>query len=274
MGITLQPHPISLERSQCDVCQAVAFTEIGNLSTIEHMPWCPSLTVDVTAIDGTWGWHGLINDKNEWTHPDAPLWDYLRPRGLKVRADVKGRGFSWSTSLEGFQIWRRLFMRRAGLGAWEVGAVNLVDYHMPQTVDPRFHLKGCDTHIVAHSHGGNLPYIAAALGLKINVLVTVSTPVRMDVLHKYGTDGRKGIGFHIHYYSEGDRTQAMGELGDDYFGVMRKHPLADLNLALPQAAGHTGLLNNPFYFDKLLTAVSHIHRRHGRPDYLELRHAR
>lgn len=258
----------------CDICGSKVSHAQGTLLPVPHLSWCPSTVVKVTAIDGTWGWHGLTPSKVEWTHPDSALWDYLRDKGLKVTCDAQGRAFTWSTSLTGHQLFRRLLTRRPNLTAWEVGAVNLINYQMPDTVEAKYHRKGCETHMIAHSHGGNLPYIAAAMGLKINVLVTVSTPVRHDVLELYGDEGRKNIGYHIHYWSVNDKTQIAGSWADGHKGIVQAHPLADLNIRLAESFGHTGLLKERGYFSELLTAAEHIHLRHGRADYLELRHAR
>lgn len=174
------------------------------------------------------------------------------------------------------QLYKRLFGRKAGIKDWEVGAANFYDYHRPATVEPRHFLRGRNIHAIMHSHAGNLPYIACSeLGLRINVLATVSTPVRWDVLALHGEKARKNIGHHIHYWSKGDRIQRAGELGDGHvgnpLGWQGKHPFADENIELAEDCGHTGLLENPFYFEELLTFVEHVHQRHNNPGYLESR---
>jgi hypothetical protein len=232
--------------------------------------------ITVTCVAGTWGWRGLLSDPTHWTHPKSPLWQYLATKGLRVRVDRNGRGFTWGTRLAGFQVWRRLVGKKPGITDWEVGAAALYDYHRPETVNPRYHLRGRNLHMICHSHGGNLPYIAAAkLGLRINVLVTVSTPIRWDVLGpgKLG-DGdlaRKNIGRHIHYRSRGDRIQMAGQAGDGVVSLSGDHPFADENIVQEESCGHSGLLENPFYFDELLTAVDHMHHRHNNPGYLDHR---
>lgn len=224
--------------------------------------------IPATCVDGTWGWHGLAQPEDEWTHPKHPCQVYLREHGISNRCDARGRGFSWLSKLEGYMLLRRLFRPRAGLPAWEVGGANFYDFHLPLTVDPRFHLPGHSTHAFAHSHGGNLPFVACHLGLRVNVLVTVSTPIRWDVLQQYGPLARPNIAWHVHYYSVGDEIQVAGEYADGRFGWLREHPLADENIKLPAEAGHTGLLNNPKFFGELLTAIDRIHARHGAGDYL------
>lgn len=232
--------------------------------------------IEITCIPGTWGWRGLLSDPKHWTHPKAPLWVYLGTKGLCVRVDRHGRGFTWGTRLAGYQVWRRLFFKKPGITDWEVGAAALYDYHKPATIRPRYHLRGRNVHMIAHSHGGNLPYIAAAsLGLRINVLVTVSTPIRWDVLGVGrpgdGEKAKKMIGRHIHIYSRADRIQQAGQAGDGVVSLAGEHPFADENIVMEETCGHSGLLENPFYFDELLTFVEHVHKRHNNPGYLDYR---
>lgn len=227
-------------------------------------------TKAITCVAGTWGWRGLFPDQNHWTHPKSRLWSYLNTQGLTARCDRNNHGFTWGTRLAGFQVWRRLFGQKPSLQDWEVGAANFYDYHRPATVEPRHFLRGRNLHSICHSHGGNLPYIAcSAYGLHINVLVTVSTPIRWDVLKVHGEKARQNIGHHIHYWSEGDEIQAAGEAGDAHLGWVREHPFADENIKLPKEAGHSGLLENPFYFEELLTFVERVHERHNNPGYLD-----
>lgn len=237
---------------------------------------CASAPIPVTCVAGTWGWRGLLNDPKHWTHPKSTLWRYLNTKGLSVRCDRHGHGFTWGTDLVMPQLWKRLFGIKPGIKDWEVGAGGLYDYHRPATVQPRYQLRGRNVHMICHSHGGNLPYIAAAvLGLRINVLVTVSTPIRHDVLRVHGAIGRKNIGWHIHYWSDGDRIQRAGELGDGFLDNpltwTGRHPYADENIELASDCAHTGLLENPFYFDELLTMVENVHQRHNNPGYLDHR---
>ena len=233
---------------------------------------CPPATIPITCVAGTWGWRGLLSDPTHWTHPQSPLWQYLGTKGLTVRVDRRGRGFTWGTRLAGFQVWRRLFGHKPSLQDWEVGAAALYDYHRPSTVAPRYLLRGRNTHMICHSHGGNLPYIAAGvLGLRINVLVTVSTPIRHDVLRAHGENGRKNIGHHIHFHSKLDRIQLAGQAGDGVVSVAGEHPFADINVHMPEEVGHSGLLENPFYFDELLTFVDSVKERHNNPGYLDHR---
>jgi hypothetical protein len=228
--------------------------------------------IEITCVAGTWGWRGLLSDSTHWTHPKSPLWRYMATKGLLVRVDRHGRSFTWGTRLAGHQVWRRLFGKKPGVTDWEVGAAGLYDYHRPPTVQPRYHLRGRNVHMICHSHGGNLPYIAASkLGLRINVLVTVSTPIRHDVLSVHGEAGRKLIGRHIHYHSRADRIQRAGQAGDGVVSLAGEHPFADENIELEESCGHSGLLENPFYFDELLTFVEHVHQRHNNPGYLDHR---
>ncbi len=228
-----------------------------------------SIRVPVTAVVGTWGWRGLLKPQATIGNPNANVWKYLNDHRLTMRCDRKGRGFSWTSAIAGAEVWRRLFGSEPSILDWEVGAVNLLDFHLPMTVQSEHHLPGCRTHVIAHSHGGNLPYIAAAMGLRINCLATISTPIRMDVLNRFGPEARANIGYHVHYYSDDDFTQMLGGAGDGHIGLIRKHPYADVNVRLPENAGHSGLLENPFYFGELLTFVDEVLRRDGNEAYLQ-----
>jgi hypothetical protein len=232
----------------------------------------PPHLIPITTVVGTWGWRGLFYDPEHWSHPKSPLWSYLHTKGLAPRCDRNGKGFTWGTELTGHQLWRRLFFRKAGIKDWEVGAASFYDYHRPATVEYRHYLRGRNAHAICHSHGGNLPYIAcSAYGMQINVLCTVSTPIRHDVLSVHGTKARERIGCHIHYWSKADRIQIAGQAGDGHIGLSGEHPFADYNIRLDEDAGHTGLLENPFLFDELLTFVEHVHKRHNNPGYLDRR---
>lgn len=231
----------------------------------------PVPPIAITSVVGTWGWRGLLNDPEHWSHPKSPLWAYLRTKGLVLRCDHNGKGFTWGTELTGHQIWRRLFFKGPRMKDWEVGAASFYDYHRPATVDRRYYLRGRNAHAICHSHGGNLPYIAcSAYGMRLNVLCTVSTPIRHDVLRVHGKKARENIGYHIHYYTRGDRIQLAGQHGDGVIDFGGEHPHADKNVPLDDA-GHTGLLENPFLFDELLPFIEQVHQRHNNPGYLEKR---
>lgn len=235
--------------------------------------------IPYTAIRGTWGYRGLL-DQNHWATQGSPVADYLELHGLKLITDRQGRGFTWTTALDGWQFWRRIVGKHPDISDWEVGGACLKDYYMPPTVPDEYWTPGSKVIVIAHSHGVNPAIIAAALGMKINVLVTVSSPVRVDVLRKYGAAARKNIGFHLHYWSDGDRMQAVGGAGDRHYGIIREYAssedhqaiyVCNKNVPLPREAGHSGLLHEVSWFGELLTAVEIIQERYGRADYLECR---
>lgn len=230
--------------------------------------------IPYTAIRGTWGYRGLF-DQNHWATHGSPVTQYLEGHGLRLLTDSRGRGFTWTTALDGWQITRRIFGKPTDISDWEVGAACLCDYYLPPSVDPMYHVPGSKVIVLAHSHGANPAIIAAALGLKINVLVTVSSPVRVDVLRKYGREARPNIGYHLHYWSDGDRLQAAGGAGDGHYGIIREYAFSEQhapiyacnqNVRLPRAADHSGLLHEPSWFSELLTAVDIIKTRYGRDD--------
>lgn len=70
-----------------------------------------------------------------------------------------------------------------------------------------------------------------------------------------------------HFHSDrSDRWQWLGEIGDGRVGVVRRHPLADLNHDL-MGAGHSGILNNPELFPAWRPALDIVRLRHGRSDF-------
>lgn len=222
-----------------------------------------------TAVGGTHNYQGLVKRAGKWFNPGSPCMNFLESRDCRQIVDAKGRGFDWTTSLNGWEFWRPFLGLEPRLSAWECGALGLLDRHMPQTVESKYWLPGCSTHLIMHSHGGNVGVIACAEGLRVNVFVTVSTPVRNDVLDRYGALARGNIGWWIHYWSEGDEVQQAGGVGDGRFGTLREFPQADEIIRLPEGAGHTGLLTDWLLIPELLTVVERMHEADGRPDYME-----
>lgn len=230
-----------------------------------------STPVPVILMPGTWSYKGLFSSKGQWYHPDSFLPVYISAYGLRVLVDARGRGFIWDGGLEGLRFWRPLLGMEPDLQEWEIAGANFYDRQLPITVDPQYHMRGCDTNVWCHSHGINPVLVAAALGLRINTLVSFGSPIRKDVIEKYGAEARRNIGFHLHYWSAGDSTQVLGGIGDGDWGVRRRYPLADQNVKLPDEAGHSGILYDPKFSIDLHCAIDITKDRHGRADYLTYR---
>lgn len=191
--------------------------------------------------------------------------------------------FHWPTALAGWEFWKPWFGVEPDLRDWEIPARNALEIHQPSEVDPIYWPRPSRVHWAVHSHGVNPIIIACALGLRINVLITVSSPVRVDVLTRYGQRARRNIGYHLHFWSANDRTQAAGGMGDGYTGILREYRYAnrhgeviyaaDENVPLPEAAGHSGLVNEAQWRDKLQLAFDRVKSRDGRDDLVPIRAA-
>lgn len=181
----------------------------------------------VVGVAGTWAW------KSEWWQDDSKFWRYMQCHGI-YPARINGLPFRWSTDLA--DSWNPFKKRRSD---WESGGDALA-YYLDAL--PEQHRV-----VVAHSHGGQLPFICAAQGVKIDRLITVATPVRADM------DGtvrlaRLSIRHWTHVCdSKADRTAWWGAFGDRKLGNVREFTQADANVKIGDI-GHSGLLSNPDHF--------------------------
>lgn len=186
----------------------------------------------LVCVPGTWGFDGdLARLGIDWWQPDSRLAQYLATQGYVNQ--FAPRTFTWSTALD---IGKPL--------NWKSGGITLFVWLVPPLC-PEQRVRPDDTRVLAHSHGGQAAlYAAGVAGLKIQSLVTVSTPVRRDVLRDVMPAARENIGHWTHFYSEWDWTQAAGSVLDGRLGVFRQMPDADVNIMVPKA-GHSKLLHDP-----------------------------
>lgn len=187
----------------------------------------------VTAVQGTWGWEG------GWWEDGSRLWAYLAPFGIRP-ARVGDLPFVWSTDLGGtWQFWRRWFGGEPRWSDWEAGGYALAYFlrHAPES----------ERVVLSHSHGGQVALHAAALGARIDRLITVSTPVRADMAGTVAK-ARPHIGEWWHVCDlEHDRTAWWGAFGDGHVGNKREFRDADHNIRIA-GIGHSGLLEDPKLF--------------------------
>jgi len=127
---------------------------------------------------------------------------------------------------------------------WQAGAQALRYLLEPRGCPVPFSQRN----VIAHSHGGQVALLAAASGLRIRRLVTVSTPVRADMVNTI-VKARPNIERWLHIYDPTlkDRMQVLGELGDGRLGWKRSFPAADVNVSVA-GAGHSGMLTQPEWF--------------------------
>lgn len=179
----------------------------------------------VIAVAGTWAW------KSPWWKDGSPFWDYMARHDIEpMRA---GRlPFEWSTDLaDSWKFWKK---RRSD---WEAGGAALLYYVDAADIAPS------DTVVIAHSHGGQVVFHAAARGLKIDRLITVATPVRADMAETIAA-ARPNIRRWMHLCdAESDRTAFWGAFGDRRIGNVREFTQAD-RVVRVKRIGHSTLLND------------------------------
>lgn len=181
------------------------------------------------------GTHDGLDDAGRWWMDDSPFVAFLRANGHETVSST--HPFVWSGDLN-------------GLGGkhsdWRAGGNALFHYLVPPLcLDKR--LKPSETNIICHSHGLQVVLYAAAYGLKIQTLISVSGPVRRD-MELVATAARPQVARWVQIRSDrSDWWQWLGEIGDGRLGIHRNHPLADLNVKIP-CVGHSGLLRDAEHF--------------------------
>jgi len=223
----------------------------------------------VTLGPGTHAIKGGLRSRGDWYHDGSDVCEFFADHFIATSY------FPWPTALAGAEFWRPWLGLPAKLADWEVPALNAKERFQPSEVDPIYWPRPSRIHWLVHSHGIQPVLIACAMGLRINVLVSVCSPVRADVLNKYGAAARQNIGYHLHYWSHGDRVQLAGGVGDGHSGVLRDFTYSragrlvyrcDETIELPEAAGHSGLLHHVQYRPQLFTAIERILVRDGKDD--------
>jgi hypothetical protein len=198
-------------------------------------------------IAGTWGWDR--GGPTRWWEADSPFTAFMLGNGLQLVAGGEDP-FIWSTDANGATPWNR-----GKHHDWKAGGLNLRRYCKPgpQGSDEGAHYVPYESrNFIAHSHGLQVVLYAAAAGLRIHRLVSVSSPVRKDMA-AVAAAARPNIGEWVHLASDrSDAVQWLGELFDGAFGIVREHPLADINVCIKKV-GHSRLLEDPTAFPEWKT---------------------
>ncbi len=205
------------------------------------------MTCCYLPIPGTFAWNGTPTER-DWYHPQSAFNAFLHANGVEHLCPT--RPFVWSTDLDGIGWWQRWFGRSNTLD-WLSAGLNLFDYF-----DPPLSVllnRGAETtpfadrNLLSHSHGLQVVLCACAEGMKLRRLVSIAGPVREDMMAT-ARKARPNIERWTHVCSDdSDRIQWLGEIGDGALGIVRKHPLADLNICIPKV-GHSLLLDDPKQF--------------------------
>jgi hypothetical protein len=201
--------------------------------------------VRTVLVSGTHGWRGDASDRRAWFAPDSPFVELLNRQGAQPVFTPERQPFVWSTDLGGVGV------GRGRVAVWSAAGMNLYWYCVPPLC-PESRIPGDELAVVTHSHGMQVALFAAAAGLQIHTLITVSGPVRRD-MHAVAAQARPNIRFWLHIYSAGDWWQRLGALFDGQIGWAGAHPLADRNDVALAGAGHTGVLNDARYMALWLT---------------------
>jgi pimeloyl-ACP methyl ester carboxylesterase len=215
-------------------------------------------------VAGTWG------DKDVWWRPGSPVMSALLNRlgWVPLRDDP----FVWSMDLDG-TWWSRVTGRL--MRDWIAAAYALCyycGYHPDPSIDPdaRARAKAWKPGakyigqperpvLIAHSHGGQVALLATGvLGLPVSGLVTVSTPVRQDVL-SWARPSTPRPWLHL-YDPKRDWWQRLGALGDWRIGLSREMPIELARNVQVPGYGHSGLLERPDGAAKLVEAISAVER--------------
>lgn len=186
-------------------------------------------------VAGTWGWKD--NGTVEWYCPGHPFGQFLAAQGHAPVYDGN-KPFEWSTGLNG-TFW-------TGRRDWQAGGAALAYFCRS--------LGRAHVDIIGHSHFLQVVAFAAAEhDLKIDTLISVSSPIRKDMAAEYAAL-RKNTRYWLHLHSDGsDKMQWLGELFDGGWRswipggdarIVRSAPLADRNDFVP-GVGHSDLLYRP-----------------------------
>lgn len=204
----------------------------------------------VVLVPGTHAWLPGRN-AGQWYAPDSSWFTWFRSQGFE-RLLPDRRQFVWSTELDGLVPGRRL-------ATWAAAGENLYDYLVPPLAPERC-IPPAETFLITHSHALQVVLHACAAGLKVDSLIDIAGPVREDMM-AVAKLARRNIGDWQHVHSDrSDRMQWLGEIGDGVLGIVREHPLADVNYPVPKA-GHSGVLNDQKYFGLLEPCLQRVRRR-------------
>lgn len=194
------------------------------------------MAIPLIAVYGTGGGDFSVDDAkcangSHWWHPWSPWWTYMATLGF---APFRTDDFEWTGSLDGISLdrmWRWLAGQQATIRhrQWYAGGQALRDYVLDgiDAGQPKDRFV-----VVAHSHGGQVALYAACAKTVIPILITVSTPHRVDMAAVIER-ARPHIGFWVHLYDPAcDLIGQAGAFGDGPVSFLRTQPRADLNLAV------------------------------------------
>ena len=168
-------------------------------------------------VGGTWA----DSDDAPWWRPSSPFARMLAESGHKFPPEP----FRWTTKLDG------ILGENSEWARWG----------MALTWFCHKHSGGQRVNLIAHSHGGQVAAYALSVGLRVNALITVATPVRRDMLQAWET-GTKNLRRWSHIHSDGaDWWQWLGARLSGWLIAPREMPAPAENIYEP-GRGHSELL--------------------------------
>lgn len=198
-------------------------------------------TTTYLPVQGTWGWGR--GSALRWWQVGSPFHAFLAGHGLELLCPSDP--FVWTSNLDGLKPWSRL-------NEWRCAGINLRQHLKPPLLSDELYVPYEKRNLIVHSHGLQVALYAAAGSegaprLRIHRLISIGSPVRDDMMD-VARQARPNIGEWLHVHSDSsDRTQWLGGLFDGALGIVRTHPLADVNVGIPQV-GHSGILEDPALF--------------------------
>lgn len=185
-------------------------------------------TVGYVAVPGTW----QNRAPDPWTLYTSPISRYLAA-WAKNLGGTATMPYGWTTGLD---------FERGHHDDWIAGGEALFYYLVPP-LRPADAWPPAETVVVTHSHGLQVALYAASYGLKIDRLIDIAGPVRADMMD-VAKLARPNIRRWLHVHSDcSDKWQWLGEMFDGHLGIVREHPLADINDGVPHV-GHAGVLRD------------------------------
>jgi hypothetical protein len=124
----------------------------------------------VALVAGTHGYRGL-QAPDQWWWPTSPLAQMLEDEGHEIVG--LERPFVWTTNVNGIG-------GKVHHVDWRCGGESFYTYCVPPLC-PDQRVRPTDLAVVCHSHGLQPVLYAAEAGLKIECLISVSSPVRKDM---------------------------------------------------------------------------------------------
>lgn len=188
------------------------------------------MTIGYLPVAGTWG---AQRPGVQWFELGSPFARFMDGLGFVNLCANAVTPYDWSTDLD---------FTQGDHYDWKAGGQALFYYVVPQFNPKSRPFPPSETVVITHSHGLQVGAYAAAMGLKIDRFLDIAGPVRKDMTAIY-EKARPNIRRWMHVHSDWtDYVQLAGELFAGNWPV-RKHPLADINVAVP-GVGHSGLLYN------------------------------